>query len=154
MISLRGKSVARYTGLLCTALVLSLGYASAQNTTAPDSTATAVSTTESSSNALQLDDASMPDLAALPAAPKPEGAAGGQYDNRSRGGGGVSGIMSHMTYEVGGGFNAPTSDSSPYVTWGGQFTVGAGYRFNNMLSAMLEYKFVDEKLPDRIIAEA
>jgi hypothetical protein len=155
MISLRCQSVARHTVLLCTALVLSLGYASAQNTTAPDSSASAtISSTESSSNALQLDDASVPDLAALPAAPKPDGAGGGQYDNRSHGGGGISGIRSHLTFEAGGGFNAPTSDSSPYITWGGQFTVGAGYRFNKMLSAMLEYQFIDDKLPGAIIAEA
>src|ERR1700723_352568 len=83
MISLRCQSVARHTVLLCTALVLSLGYASAQQRSAPDSSASAtISSTESSSNALQLDDASVPDLAALPAAPKPDGARGGQYDNR------------------------------------------------------------------------
>jgi Outer membrane protein beta-barrel domain len=155
MISLRGQSVARHTVLLCTALVLSLGYARAQNSTAPDSSASAaVSSTESSSNALHLDDAGMPDQAALPAAPKPDGAAGGQYDNRSHGGGGASGIMSHLTYEAGGGFNAPTGDSSDHITWGGQFTVGVGYRLNKMLSAMLEYQFVDNKLPGAIIAEA
>lgn len=155
MIFLRGQSVARHTVLLGTALAFTLGYASAQNSTAVDSAAsTTISSTESSSNALQLNDASMPDLAVLPAAPKPEGAAAGQYDNRSHGGGGASGLMSHMTYEIGGGFNAPTSDSSPDITWGGQFTLGAGYRFNNMLSAMLEYQFIDDKLPGAIIAEA
>ena len=52
--------------------------------------------------------AGMPDLAALPAAPSPHGSGGGQYDNRGGGGGGTGGIRSHLTYEVGGGFNAPT----------------------------------------------
>ena len=144
--------------LLCAALVLSLGSASAQISAAPDhSSATAVPSSESSSNALQLTDDSgapvsgTPDLAALPAAPN--GSGGGQYDNRSRGGGG-SGVMSHMTYEVGGGFNAPTSDYSPYITWGGNITVGGGYRFNKNLSLMLEYQFIDDKLPGAIIAEA
>ena len=62
--------------------------------------------------------------------------------------------MSHMTYEFGGGVNAPSSDSSPYITWGGNFTVGGGYRFNKNLSLMLEYQFIDDKIPGAIIAEA
>lgn len=90
---------------------------------------------------------------ALPSAPDPNGG-GGQYDNRSRRDGGGGGIMSHMTYEVGGGFNAPTSDSSPYITWGGNFTVGAGYRWNQNLSLNLEFQFIDSKLPGAMIAQA
>jgi hypothetical protein len=90
---------------------------------------------------------------ALPAAPDPKGGAG-QYDNRSHRGGGGGGILSHITYEVGGGFNAPTGDSSSSITWGGNITAGAGYRFNRMLSLMLEYQFIDDKLPGAIIAEA
>ena len=62
--------------------------------------------------------------------------------------------MSHMTYEVGGGFNAPTSDSSPYISWGYNFTAGAGYRWNQNLSLNLEYQFIHSKLPGAIIAEA
>jgi len=60
---------------------------------------------ESSSNA-----PAVVDNAGDAAVPSESGAAsaGGQYDNRSHGGGG-GGIMSHLTYEVGGGFNAPTS---------------------------------------------
>jgi hypothetical protein len=124
--------------------------ASAQNTTTPNAT----TATESSSNTLQLaDEDGTPGLDALPGAPDPKGG-GGQYDNRSHGGGGGRGILSHMTYEFGGGFNAPSSDSSPYITWGGNFTVGAGYRFNKHFSTMLEYQFVDDKLPGTIIAEA
>jgi hypothetical protein len=98
----------------------------------------------------------MPALAALPAAPSPKGSGGGQYDNRGGrgGGGGADGIRSHLTYEVGGGLNAPTSDSSPYITWGGNVTVGGGYRFNKNLSVMMEYQFIDSKLPGTIIAEA
>jgi hypothetical protein len=90
---------------------------------------------------------------ALPASPEPKGGAG-QYDNRTHGGGGGGGIRSHLTYEVGGGVNAPTSDSSPYITWGGNFTVGTGYRFNQHFSTLMEYQFIDSKLPGAIIAEA
>ena len=145
-----------HIALLCAALAFSVCTASAQNTTASDSpSSTVASSTESSSNSLQLaDDTGMPDTNALPAAPDPKSGAGGQYDNRSHGGGGGRGILSHMTYEVGGGANAPTSDSSPYITWGGNITVGAGYRYNRMLSVMLEYQFIDSKLPGQVIAEA
>jgi hypothetical protein len=161
MISVRILSVLKHTTLLCTAFAISLGTAGAQISTAPGSpSSTAVPSTESSSNTPQLaDDAGtpgngMPGSAALPASPASNGSGGGQYDNRSRGGGGGSGIMSHMTYEVGGGGNAPTSDSSPYITWGGNITVGGGYRFNKNLSLMLEYQFIDDKIPGAIIAEA
>jgi hypothetical protein len=154
MASICCRSRIGFTALLCAAISFSVCTASAQKTTTSDfSSSTAISSTESSSNSLQLaDDAGMPGMSALPAAPDPKGG-GGQYDNRSHGGGG-GGIMSHLTYEVGGGFNAPTSDSSPYITWGGNITVGAGYHYNRMLSVMLEYQFIDSKLPGQIIAEA
>ncbi|WP_348264222.1 porin family protein [Telmatobacter sp. DSM 110680] len=156
MISVRYTTLAGRTALLCAGLAFSLGSASAQLSMTPESSsAVSAPAAESSSNALQLGaDTDMPDLSALPAAPSPNGAGGGQYDNRSRGGGGGGGIRSHLTYEVGGGFNAPTSDSSPYITWGGNITVGAGYRFNKNLALMLEYQFIDDKVPGQIIAEA
>ncbi len=161
MNSVRCLTLLKHTTLLCAALALSLGSASAQISAAPDfSSSTAVSSSESSSNTLQLvNDAGAPadevsGADALPAAPSPHGSGGGQYDNRGGGGGGASGIRSHLTYEVGGGFNAPSSDSSPYITWGGNVTVGGGYRFNQNLSLMLEYQFIDDKLPGVIIAEA
>jgi hypothetical protein len=155
MISVRYTTFAGRTALLCAALGLSLGSASAQLTTTTDSSnAVTAASSESSSNALQLSESTgMPDLA-LPAAPDANGAGGGQYDNRSPRGGVRSGVMSHMTYEVGGGFNAPTEDSSPYISWGGNITVGAGYRFNKNFSLMAEYQFIDSKLPGQIIAEA
>jgi len=148
-------SLIGHTTLLCAALAFSVCTAGAQNTTAPDSpSSTAVPTTESSSNTLLLaDDGGVPILNALPAAPDPKGG-GGQYDNKSHGGGGGGSIWSHVTYEAGGGVNAPSSDSSSYITWGGNFTVGAGYRFNQNFSTLLEYQFMDDKLPGAIIAEA
>lgn len=62
--------------------------------------------------------------------------------------------MSHLTFEGGGGTNGPTSDSSDYITWGGNLTLGAGYRFSKRLSVLTEYQFIDDKLPGRIISEA
>lgn len=140
----------RHTTLLFAALAFSLGTASAQIVASPDySSSVADSAVGSSSNPTQPADSA--DAAALPGAPA---AGGGQYDNRTRGGGGGNRVMSHMTYEVGGGFNAPTNDSSPYISWGYNFTVGGGYRVNQNLSLMLQYDFLHSKLPDAIVAEA
>ena len=156
MISIRRFPLAGTTTVMFAALPLLLGSASAQVSTIPDSSSSvAGSSTESSSNALQLaDDTGMPTVTALPADPAENGSGGGQYDNRSHSGGGGGRIVSHLTYEVGGGFNGPTSDSSPYITWGGNGTGGVGYRFNPHLSLMAEYQFIDSKLPGQIIAEA
>lgn len=158
MTSIRSMSLFGHTTLLCAALALSVCPAIAQNTTASDnSNSTAPSATQWSSSTVELADyagAPIAGMNALPSAPEPKGGAG-QYDNRShRGGGGGSGIRSHLTYEVGGGFNAPTSDSSEHISWGGNFTVGAGYRANQNFSLNLEYQFIDSKLPGQIIAEA
>ena len=155
MILVRYTTFAGRTALLGAALAFSLGSASAQFSTTPDSSsAVTAPSEESSSNALPLSaDTGMPDSAALPAAPAANGAGGGQYDNKSHGGGG-GGIMSHLTYEVGGGFNAPTSDSAPYITWGYNFTAGGGYRFDKHFLVNLEYQFIDSKLPGAIINQA
>lgn len=154
MTSVRSMLFFGHTSLLCAALAFSTCAASAQNSSASDNlNSTVASATGWSSSALQPGDEATPELNALPAAPEPKGGAG-QYDNRSRGGGGGGGIMSHMTYEFGGGFNAPTSDSSEHISWGGNFTVGAGYRANQNFSLNLEYQFIDSKLPGAIIAQA
>jgi hypothetical protein len=95
---------------------------------------------------------------AMPAAPEPaaatsaagSGAAAGQdnsYGYHHRG------FASHLAFEAGGGFNAPTSDSSSDITWGGNLNVGAGYKFTPHLSALIEYQFIDDKLPGALIAE-
>ena len=148
-------SLVRHMTLLCAALAFSVCAASAQNTAASDnSSSTTAPAGGWSSSALQpTEEAAIPELNALPAAPDPKGGAG-QYDNRSRRGGGGGGIVSHLTYEAGGGFNAPSSDSSEHISWGGNFTVGAGYRANQNFSLNLEYQFIDSKLPGAIIAEA
>jgi hypothetical protein len=97
------------------------------------------------------------DSAAMPAAPAPNpdpanGGGGGQYDNRG-GGGGSHGIFSRrLTWEAGAGFNAPIGNDKPYITWGGNFTVGAGLRFTKRFSALIEYQFMDNKLPGGFVA--
>ena len=87
----------------------------------------------------------------LPAAPAPAAA---QHDSSYGSAGARRGyMMSHLAFEAGGGFNAPSKGSSPYITYGGNFTVGAGVRFERHLSLLAEYQFLDDKLPGRLIGE-
>jgi len=139
----------RHASLLLTAVFLAAGAASAQSLPSHDSSSTPSFNESSSSAALPLAEDASGESAALPAAPGASAAGAGQ----ERGGYRSRNLFSHLTYEAGGGANGPTSDSSPYITWGGNFTVGAGYRFNPYLSMMAEYQFIDDKLPGAIIAE-
>ena len=139
----------RHVTILSAAVVFAAGSASAQFAApAGASSAATPSAGESSSSAWELvaDNAGSAD--ALPAAPAAAGAAAGQgggYQSHS--------IWSHLTYEVGGGFNAPSSASSKYITWGGQLNLGAGYRFNPHFSTLMEYQFLDDKVPGALIAQ-
>ena len=143
-------SLVRNVTFLSAALALSLGSASAQFANSHNDSDSVASATESSSNALDRDTDNSSALPALAASPAANGSGGGQYDNRSA----RRGYYSHLAFEAGGGFTAPTEDSAPYITWGGNITLGAGYRFNSMFTLMTEYQFIDDKLPGRLIAEA
>jgi hypothetical protein len=61
---------------------------------------------------------------------------------------------SHITGEAGGGFNAPIGNDKPFITWGGNFTVGGGYKLGSRVSVLAEYQFMDDKLPGSLIADA
>jgi len=110
---------------------------------------------QSSSASYSSSEAGLPQLAemALPDAPSPEttAAEGGQY-GQSGGGyqGGKHGLLHRLTFEAGGGANAPISSS---VTYGADFTVGGGLRFNPHFSTLIEYQFIDDKLPGALISE-
>ena len=60
---------------------------------------------------------------------------------------------SHLTFEGGGGFNAPIGNDAPAITWGGNFTGGVGYRFTKRVSLLSEYQFIDDKLPGSLIGD-
>jgi hypothetical protein len=132
------------------AVLLSIGTASAQISSENSSTAATASSTESSSTdySFMADSRSSDGSEPSPAA---GAAAAGQYDNR--GGAVQHGYRSRLAFVAGGGLNAPTEDSSPYITWGGNFTVGAGQHLTKNLTLLAEYQFIDDKLPGRIIAE-
>jgi len=76
------------------------------------------------------------------------GAAGGQ-DNT----GGHHGRFHSLAFEAGGGASGPVGSSGNYITWGGNFTGGAGLHFSRRFSMLAEYQFIDDKLPGAIIAE-
>lgn len=109
----------------------------------------------SSSQSMQLAEGSVPaspasaSSAALPAAPQPAA----QDDNGNYSGWHPHDLMHRLTLEAGGGFNAPAGDKQ-YITWGGQFLIGGGININHHLAAMIEYQFIDDKIPGAIIAEA
>jgi hypothetical protein len=104
-----------------------------------------------SASGLQMAEFSLPDAANL-GRPAASGAAGGQY-GQGGGGGSHHGLFHHpLTFEFGGGFNGPVGNDTPYITWGGNFTVGGGLRFNKVFSLLGEYQFIDDKLPGAFIS--
>jgi Outer membrane protein beta-barrel domain len=162
-------SLTRHASLLSVAVALSVGAASAHvaraqaspdqiasshdpsNAAAPlnsavgDPSGSAAVSESSSSAAMPLADNAGLDGAALSAASgSGAGQEGGGYHDRS--------VFSHLTFEAGAGFNAPIGNDSPYITWGGNFTVGGGYRFSRRFSVLGEYQFIDDKLPGAFVA--
>lgn len=146
-------SLMRHVTILSAAVAFAAGSASAQfaPSSNPSNSATA-SAGESSSSSLQLvADDSAEGLAALPSAPSAAGSGAAESDQN--GGYHSHSLFSHLTYAFGGGFNGPISDSSNYITWGGNFNLGVGYQFDPRFSLMAEYQFIDDKLPGKLIAE-
>lgn len=136
--SLMGRSL-----VLLGAAAFALSGASAQSSTSLN-TASASESSSSSTQLMAFD--GLGSGLALPAAPAPAagGAAGGQENGN---GNWHHDPMHNLTFEAGGGFNAPVGNDTPYIDWGGNFTVGAGLRFSNRISALLEYQYIDDKLP-------
>jgi hypothetical protein len=151
-------SLVRRVSFVGTAVLLAAHLAGAQSAVAqPQSNATGFSpATESSSQQLvaSLDPGGAP---ALPSAPSPAAPAAGQETGQENNSG-YSGWKGHdvvqrLTFEAGGGFNAPAGDKS-YITWGGQVTLGGGVNFSRHVALLAEYQFIGDKLPGKIIAEA
>jgi hypothetical protein len=146
--------LARRASLLGAAAILALASASAQTSLVPSAPSpTLLAANESSSLAFPL--ANEGALGGLEA--RPAGESGG---GAGQGGNGWKYKASHdFALEFGGGFNAPigndtsTSGGGPFITWGGNFTVGAGMNFNKRFGLLAEYQFLDNKLPGSMIAE-
>jgi len=50
------------------------------------------------------------------------------------------------------GFNAPIGNDTPYITWGGNFTAGGGLHLTKRLTGLIEFQFIDDKLPGAFVA--
>jgi opacity protein-like surface antigen len=136
--------------ILVAALVVSLGSSNAQLADFTGSSRSGQLGPPDSTPALAEPALDQGEFPSAPSADPSTGASrsSGQYDNR------VSNrSFSRFSFEIGGGGNAPVGDSSQYITWGGQFIMGAGYRFNPTFSTLVEFQSLYNKLPGAIIAQ-
>jgi hypothetical protein len=155
----------RRAGLIVFAGLVATGFAAAQSASSPapsidqfthspfSSPGYSSSQAGLSASGLQLSEFSLPNESE-PGMPTSDGGGAGQYGNGGgSGGGGKNGFLHHWAFEAGGGFNGPVGNDTPFITWGGNFTVGAGFHFSKVVSALLEYQFIDDKLPGAFISE-
>jgi hypothetical protein len=137
--------------LLGVAAILAIASAGAQSSLSPStSTPSLLADNESSSLAFQpAAESGAGGVAALFAAP----AAGGSGGGAGQQGHGLKYKASHdFAIDLGGGFNAPIGNDTPYITWGGNFTAGGGLHFSKYLSLLAEYQFIGDKLPGAFVA--
>jgi hypothetical protein len=138
----------RSAGFLGFAAILAAGLANAQATASQNQASSAGFSSSNDSSLVQVAESVAPaGLAALPSAPTPAPAAAGQ----ETGSGWRHSLVSKYALEFGGGFNAPTDKN--YITWGAQFTMGAGVNFSKRFALLAEYQFISDKLPGKLIAE-
>lgn len=160
------KSKQNFLLLGCAAFLLG-SFASAQSTDSisqpTDSTSQATASGWSSSQTMtqagqtQLAEGAAPaNPAAASADPSPAAAPAraAQDQNQTYSGWHRSDIGHRLTWEAGGGFNAPIGNDTPFITWGGNFTAGGGVRLSRMVSVLAEYQFMANKLPGNFIGAA
>ncbi len=145
------KSPVWRVSFLGAAVFLAASLASAQSAQNQDDSTSFSPLTESSSQQMvaSLD----PGIAAPASLASSSAAPAAAQDNTTNYSGWKGHDIAHrLTFEAGGGFNGPLGNDTPFITWGGNFTVGAGVRFSSRVSALLEYQFIDNKLPGNFIA--
>jgi hypothetical protein len=149
-------SLMRRVFFLCGAAIFAVGSASAQSSISTNPTSpNPVAADESSSSSVQLaNNSGGDDAVALRTATDALGSGEGSGGGQAEGGGWKHGMFSssHLAFEAGGGFNAPIGNDTPYITWGGNFTAGGGLHFSKRFSALIEYQFIDDKLPGAFVA--
>jgi hypothetical protein len=114
---------------------------------AQDDSHGAVSSSDENKSFLNGEDIDGASLAADPGpSPTPQyGQTGSRYPS-------YESKWSKVAFVGGGGFNAPVSDATTYSTYGGNITLGAGWNFNKVLGALIEYQFIDNKIPGATLA--
>ena len=145
-------SLLRHGCFLLAAAFLALGSAQAQSTFSSSSSNT-LSASESSSTPNQLlADSGSGDAMALRGAAAALGSGSGSGAGQESGGKHGAFSLSHFAAEAGAGFNAPVGNDTPYITWGGNFTGGAGLHFSRRFTLLGEFQFLDNKLPGAFVA--
>jgi Outer membrane protein beta-barrel domain len=86
-------------------------------------------------------------------APSPQYGNGGYGQGRGGYHSSYNDRWSHLAFVAGGGFNAPVGNDTSFITWGGNFTLGAGWQFNKQFGTLLEYQFMDNKLPGSFLSQ-
>jgi hypothetical protein len=133
------------------AIVLAASVASAQSQVSSTQSSSSGYSASSESSSASFNNATVDSLFGFDTAEPSAG--GGHAAGQEYGGGGFKHYVgSRFAFEAGAGANAPAGDKS-YITWGGQFTVGGGLNFNKYIGTLIEYQFMDDKLPGALIAE-
>jgi len=113
---------------------------------AQDDTHGAVSSSDDNKSYLAGEDIDGASLAAAPnPSPTPQYGQTNRYpayENR----------WSKIAFEAGGGFNAPVSDATTFSTYGYNLTLGAGWNFNKIFGALIEYQYLRDKIPGATLA--
>jgi hypothetical protein len=136
----------RRASFVCAVLLVAANYANAQTGLSPEQPATTEFSSSDDPRLPQIAELAMPNgLASLPPAPEPSA----QYDRGY--GGSKRGIIDSLAFEVGGGFNAPVDTN--HITWGWNFNLGGGINFNKRFATLVEYQFIEDKLPGYLIAQ-
>ena len=139
-------------------LFVAAGFAGGQSSTQTEKSATNDFSPSNSSSSNdprlpEIAELAMPDgLAALPSAPSPTASqdrGGGGYDHGN--GGWRKSTVNRLAFEIGVGPTVPPDKT--YITWGGNITLGAGMNFNRQFAMLVEYQFISDKLPGKIIAQ-
>ena len=148
----RWISLMQRVSLLCGAALFAVAAASAQSSISPNPTSSgSLSADEASSSAYPLVDDDLASgasaLSAAASAAASSGGGAGQEDH-----GWKHNISNNFAVMAGAGFNAPVGNDVPYLTWGGNFSLGGGLHFSKRFSVLAEYQFMDDKLPGALIA--
>ena len=147
MSSSRLKPSLRCASIFLGTAFIAAGLASAQSSPASDSSAAnALPAGESSSTSYLVADSTPGQDRIMHAVPSDD-----QGGGAPAGHGWKNEISHHYAIELGGGFNGPVGNDGPYITWGGNLTVGAGLHLSKRLAVLGEFQFLDNKLPGAFV---
>ena len=145
MISPNLVSFIRRVSFAGSMLMFAAGYASAQGLNQTEESATSGFSSSNDPRQPEIAELAMPDgLASLPSAPS-------ATPQETGGGGWRKSTVNRLAFEIGVGPTVPPDKT--YITWGGNITVGAGVNFNRQFAMLVEYQFISDKLPGKIIAQ-